>query len=75
MSPYARGVVRGAMRGVMGMREECLHLCFVNFSALRCPRDLTNLEKSKISFLLKFHFIINLYKIMGNLWKYMVYLL
>ena len=55
-SLYARGVMRGSMRGVMGMRDECLHLCVINFSALRCPRDLTNLKYIYIIFFeMSFH--------------------
>ena len=69
MSPYERGVMRGAMRAVMGMRDECLHMRVINFSALRCPRN------NNILFILKCYFIIILSKIMDNLWKCMVYLL
>ena len=32
--------MRGAMRGVIGMRDECLHMRVINFSALRCPREI-----------------------------------
>ena len=34
--------MRGAMRSVMGMRDECLYMRVINFSALRCPRDFTD---------------------------------
>ena len=40
MSPCARGEMRGAMRGVVSMRDECFHMRVINFSALRCPREI-----------------------------------
>ena len=42
VSPYERGVMRGAMRSVMVMRDECLHMRVINLSALRCPRNFTD---------------------------------
>ena len=38
---YVRGVMRGALRGVRGMRDECFRVRVINFSALRCARYLT----------------------------------
>ena len=38
---YVRGVMRGALRGVRGMRDECLRMRVINCNALRCARDLT----------------------------------
>ena len=42
MSSYERGVMRGAMRSVMGIRDECLRMRVITISALRCLGDFTD---------------------------------
>ena len=48
VSPYERGVVRGAMHSVMGMRDESLQMRVINFSALRCPGDFTDCTQAVV---------------------------
>ena len=46
--PCERGVMRGAMRSMMGMRDECLHMRVINFSALRCSRDFIDCTQAVV---------------------------
>ena len=45
-----RGTMRGAIRSVMGMRDESLHMRVINFSGLRCRKDFTDCTPAVVFF-------------------------
>ena len=40
--------MRGTMRSVVGMRDECLHMRVINLSALCCPRNFADCTEAVV---------------------------